>query len=81
MYPNLQLRGAIVSADLLPKNASDRLIESVRIKCPFCNGTAHVGHMQSDGEGAVLHTLPMCEKFEQLPPDEYLQAVRVRLSD
>jgi hypothetical protein len=52
----------------------------IRIECPFCNGVADAGE-DSDGLPGVVHTLPTCTQFEQLEPDEYLRAVRLRLSE
>lgn len=51
----------------------------VRIKCPFCDGVATAG--EEDGVPTILHTLPPCPSFVELEPDEYLRAVRLRLSE
>ena len=48
--------------------------DAVNFTCPFCGSqcTATLEH------GAVFHGLPMCEKFEQLDPVEFLAAVNAR---
>jgi hypothetical protein len=42
--------------------------------CPFCGARCTVLREHE----AVAHVLPMCEKFEQLEPDEFLKAVNER---
>lgn len=41
----------------------------VDINCPFC-GRRFI----ASENGTVLHYMPMCEKFEQLDPVEFLKA-------
>mgnify|MGYP001617579640 FL=1 len=50
------------------------ITDGVNFTCPFCKAqcTTSLEHC------AVLHTAPMCEKFEQLEPDEFLKAVNER---
>lgn len=55
------------------------LKDSIQVKCPFCRGTAMFGFIDSDDFGALLHSLPMCKKFEELPPDQFITAVRQAL--
>lgn len=46
----------------------------VNFVCPFCEARCSASLQM----GAVLHELPMCEKFERLAPDEFLKAVNER---
>lgn len=43
----------------------------VEAKCPFCGGTI----MVQVEEYAVLHTIPVCSKYFDLEPLEFLEAV------
>lgn len=56
------------------KKKSVHITDGVDFICPFCKArcTTSLEHC------AVLHTVPMCEKFEQLEPDEFLKAVNER---
>ena len=45
---------------------------------PFCGGTFSAGH-DGSGVGAVLHSLPPCDRYLALTPDAYLHAVRTTL--
>lgn len=54
-----------------------RFAAEVEFKCPFCGRTVAA----SSKEGAVLHAVPMCEKFEKLEPDEYMHQVNVILGN
>lgn len=51
--------------------------DGVDFVCPFCQAkcTTSLEHC------AVLHTEPMCEKFEQLGPVEFLKAVNERMAN
>ena len=44
--------------------------------CPFCGRQAGV----STHPSAVIHALPMCAKFDQLEPADYLAAVNAQLA-
>ncbi len=48
--------------------------DAVDFVCPFCKARCST----SLELGAVMHELPMCEKFEQLAPDAFLKAVNDR---
>lgn len=48
--------------------------EGTEGRCPFCGGRFTAGYL-GDGQGAVLHTLPLCSAYERLEIDEYLHAV------
>lgn len=53
------------------------ITDGVDFTCPFCKAkcTTSLEHC------AVLHTEPMCEKFEQLGPVEFLKAVNERMAN
>lgn len=53
------------------------ITDGVDFVCPFCQAkcTTSLEHC------AVLHTEPMCEKFEQLGPVEFLKAVNERMAN
>lgn len=42
-----------------------------------CGGTASV--TEFEGVSALVHTMPYCEEFEKLEPEEYLMRNRKRL--
>jgi hypothetical protein len=59
-------------------------VESVRVVCPFCGLTAHVGHVISCGiapEPCVTHEMPPCEKYREMDMADYVKACRERLSN
>ena len=45
--------------------------------CPFCDK----GATADSDQGAVFHTMPMCPKFEQLEPIDYMKAVNLELAN
>lgn len=47
--------------------------------CPFCQRKFSAGH-DDDGNPGLIHTLPTCKQFDELEPDEYLRAVRLKYS-
>lgn len=51
----------------------------VTFTCPFCKGEVHAGS-DAEGRGGVLHTLPMCEKFEAMEPDVFMEAARFKMT-
>lgn len=53
------------------------ITDALEFTCPFCQAhcTASLEHY------AVTHAVPMCEKFEQLSPDEFLKAVNERMAN
>lgn len=53
------------------------ITDALEFTCPFCQAhcTASLEHY------AVMHAVPMCEKFEQLSPDEFLKAVNERMAN
>jgi hypothetical protein len=56
----------------------DTARDLVRFKCPFCKGDASAVETAS-GIPGVMHTMPTCEKFDELEPDDYLHAVNARM--
>lgn len=55
----------------------------LQLQCP-CGGVAMVG--ESGGPSGttpntptIIHTMPMCQQFETLAPDEYLRWLRMQL--
>jgi transcription elongation factor Elf1 len=48
-----------------------RLRDPVTFKCPFCNQTVTIGKLP-DERTAITHTLPICEKFSELEPTEFV---------
>ena len=44
----------------------------VEFVCPFCGKQCTA---TTEPDFGVTHVLPMCEKFEQLEPDDFLAAV------
>lgn len=50
--------------------------DGVDFICPFCKARCTVSREKE----SIVHTLPMCEKFEQLDPADYLQAVNDRIA-
>lgn len=49
----------------------------LELACP-CGGKAYVIREDERGDG-LLHTLPMCEEFEKLEPEDYLRWFRGKL--
>ena len=43
--------------------------------CPFCKGQYTAGFLDN-GEAAVFHTLPMCEKYQKLEVTDFLVVAR-----
>ena len=56
-----------------------RVERQVNFKCPFCGRGASFGHVQE--HPTATHDMPMCETFEKLEPDEFLQAVNRKLAE
>lgn len=52
---------------------------ALELACP-CGGKAMVtSDPVTDEPASLIHTLPMCEQYEKLEPDEYLRWVRGRI--
>lgn len=49
------------------------------LKCPFCSGTISADDGKETGTMGVVHTMPMCERFEKLEPDRFLAVVNAEL--
>lgn len=49
----------------------------IKLVCPFCRGVV----MADASEGKVMHTMPACSEFEALEPDDFLVAVRKKMSN
>jgi hypothetical protein len=50
----------------------------VSFVCPFCGGKASAGYADGDektGMPTTLHDFPICAKFTELGPIEFLRAV------
>ncbi len=45
-------------------------------KCPFCGGEVRAG---STPHPYAMHARPTCIRFNELEPDNFLKAVRLRL--
>lgn len=50
------------------------------LKCPFCGRTVTFGEETETKDLAALHELPTCATYDRLEPDEFVRAVRERLS-
>lgn len=53
------------------------ITDGVDFVCPFCNAKCTA----SVEQGCVLHEVPMCEKYEQLEPADFLKAVNEKLAN
>lgn len=49
-------------------------------ECPFCGNLGAAIERTNDGGVGVLHEVPYCKEFDELEPDEYIRAVRQKLS-
>jgi hypothetical protein len=56
-----------------------RVERQVNFTCPFCGRRASFGYVQE--HPTATHDMPMCKKFEELEPDEFLQAVNRKLAE
>jgi len=52
------------------------LKSDVDFSCPFCGASCSA----DSASCAVLHTMPMCKKFRELGPVEFLRAVNVAVA-
>jgi hypothetical protein len=59
-----------------------RFRPSVEFTCPFCGHRVKAGEAVRPGEAeaspCVLHDEPVCERFDELEPDEFMQAVNAK---
>jgi hypothetical protein len=55
----------------------------VTVACPFCGGTVFYGRSQDEGaiqaDPCLVHTMPYCEKFDELSIADFMTAVRKHL--
>lgn len=58
-----------------PREILSNSVTHLHFHCPFCRGTAIIEEPTEEGQ-LVLHTMPMCKKFEKLSPLDYITAVR-----
>lgn len=47
-----------------------------KFDCPFCTGYFSISVKGGEPNG-VIHTLPLCNKFQDLSPDRFLEAARL----
>ena len=71
-------------SDSPPSGPKDESVEMVTAgpggDCPFCDGEYFIGFDPITHEpSGMLHSQPMCEKFEAMDPDEYLFQVNEAL--
>jgi hypothetical protein len=52
-----------------------RFTPSHKIVCPFCRKNFWIGE-EADGTPAATHDMPACEKFIEMPLEDYLAKVR-----
>lgn len=57
---------------------SDEEFEAKELcNCPFCGMAIFESISPDDGRiDGLIHSMPMCEKFEKMEPDEFITAVR-----
>lgn len=55
------------------------VVRGVKLVCPFYGKVVHIGY-NANGDGAIDHELPPCEKFIELDSIEYTRTVRLKLS-
>ncbi len=48
------------------------------VECP-CGGTVMLTRGEDGEFASLLHTMPMCEQYEKLEPDEYFRWLRGKL--
>jgi hypothetical protein len=53
----------------MPKSHEVVVDSVIEVRCP-CGGTVHAGYAR--GTPVVLHNLPLCDSFIELPPDRFL---------
>ena len=53
--------------------------ETIEFACPFCSAKTVAGSLPDPEFGGfclgVMHTLPLCARFEALEPDDFMAAV------
>jgi hypothetical protein len=59
-----------------------RFRPSVEFACPFCELRVKAGEAVRPGDGeatpCVVHDEPVCKRFDELEPDEYMTAVNAK---
>jgi hypothetical protein len=48
-----------------------KLRDRIDFKCPFCGRDVTIGKLPDD-QVAITHVLPMCSRFEELDPSEFV---------
>lgn len=49
----------------------------IEVKCPFCGGKVAAGSKPA----ILVHSLPPCDRFNELDADEFLHQVRLKYED
>ncbi len=64
-----------------PASGQGTFVAEVTLPCPFCSGTvsADRGNESEGRPGGVVHTLPVCKRFNDLEPDAFLVAVNTEM--
>lgn len=61
----------------MPKSTDSDITDGKEVECPFCGGTVVFGKMTHPQTGqlqaAVVHTIPMCPKFESNTADDFTE--------
>lgn len=56
--------------------------DGVAFFCPFCADKQQVmAGFDAQGLPVVFHSIPVCEKFDELKIDEFLRQARLKMSD
>lgn len=49
-------------------------------ECPFCSAKVYASIDPEDGtHDGLIHEMPLCRRFEELEPDEFITAMREEL--
>ncbi len=55
--------------------------EEFSVLCPFCNDGRDVHLGKVDGDYALMHDGEPCQRFQDLTCDEFMAAVRMKMSN
>lgn len=54
----------------------------VTLICPFCKGTVQANSCEDFGELGIIHTMPVCEEFQnEADPAEFLAMCRKKIEN
>jgi hypothetical protein len=56
---------------------SDGTVAEDIARCPFCGG--QVGVVMEEGKQAMIHSLPICEKYQREDPLVFLHSLRMKV--